>query len=138
MLCNGAQRQRREEGQRSEDVNNAHQADGEGGAVGPQSANGIVDELLAHQGTGNGQLDHDGQIAAEEHGQTGGDVPEVGVVRQTLEAGTVVGSGRGVLIQDLGQAMEAGVGDAGQTAFGRDRQGREGQDQEGVDNDAQR
>ena len=33
--------------------------------------------------------------------------------------------------------MEAGVGDAGQTAFGRDRQGREGQDQEGVDNDAQ-
>ena len=74
MLCNGAQRQRREEGQRSEDVNNAHQADGEGGAVGPQSANGIVDELLTHQGTGNGQLDHDGQIAAEEHGQTGGDV----------------------------------------------------------------
>ena len=38
MLCNGAQRQRREEGQRSEDVNNAHQADGEGGAVGPMES----------------------------------------------------------------------------------------------------
>ena len=99
MLCNGAQRQRREEGQRSEDVNNAHQADGEGGAVGPQSANGIVDELLAHQGTGNGQLDHDGQIAAEEHGQTGGDIPETGIIRQALKTGTVVRSRGSVFIQ---------------------------------------
>ena len=78
MLRDGAQRQRREEGQRSEDVNDAYQDHGEDGGVGAQRANRIADKPLAHQGAGNGQLDHDGQIAAEEHGQTGGDVPEVG------------------------------------------------------------
>ena len=73
---------------------------------------------LLHQGTGDGQLDHDGQIPAKEHGQACGDVPEVGVICQPLKAGAVVGRGRGVLIQHLAQAVEARVGDARQAAGG--------------------
>ncbi|CAN3986927.1 diaminopimelate epimerase, partial [Dysosmobacter welbionis] len=138
MLCDGAKRQRGEEGQRCEDVDYEHQDHSEGQGVRAQGAHGLVDKPLAHQGTGDGQLDHDGQVPAEEHGQACGDVPEVAVVCQTLKAGAVVGRGRGVLIQHLAQAVEARVGDSLQAAGGGDRQRGEEQDQEGMDDDAQR
>ncbi|CAN4070710.1 2-aminoethylphosphonate--pyruvate transaminase, partial [Dysosmobacter welbionis] len=138
MLCDGAKRQRGEEGQRCEDVDYEHQDHSEGQGVRAQGAHGLVDKPLAHQGTGDGQLDHDGQVPAEEHGQACGDVPEVAVVCQTLKAGAVVGRGRGVLIQHLAQAVETRVGDSLQAAGGGDRQRGEEQDQEGMDDDAQR
>ena len=112
MFRNGAKSQRWEECQRCEDVYHKYQDHSEGSGIGMQGAHRLADKALLHQRAGDGQLDHNGQIASEEHGETCGDIPEHGVVRQSLKAGAVVCRGRGILIQHLAQAVEARVGDA--------------------------
>ena len=85
MLSDGAESQGREERQRRKDVDHEGHDDAEADVVGLQGADGLVHALLAQQRPGDGQLEHDGQVAAEEHGQTGSYVPEQGVVRQAFK-----------------------------------------------------
>ena len=56
MFRDGTQSQRREEGQRGENVHHEHQDDSEADGAGAQGAGGLVDEVLFHQRAGNGQL----------------------------------------------------------------------------------
>ena len=112
MLCNGAQCQRWKKCQRGKNVYDENQDNGKRNRVRPQRAGRFIDKVLFHQRPGNGQLDDDGKVPAEEHGQTGGDIPETGIIRQALKTGTVVGGGGGIFIQHLAQAVKARIGDA--------------------------
>ena len=67
MFCNGAQCQRGEEGQRCKDIDHEYQDDRKRERARAQRAGGFIDKPLLHQGPGNGQLNHNGEIAAKEH-----------------------------------------------------------------------
>ena len=92
-----------------------------------QCASRLIDKAFLHQRSGDSQLNHNGQIPSEEHGKTGGNVPEIGIIGQPLKTGAVVGRGGGIFIQHLGQAMEARVGNPSCPAAVADRQSGEGQ-----------
>ena len=102
-----------------------------------ECASRLIDKAFLHQRPRNRQLNHNGQIAAEEHRQAGGNVPEIGVIGQALKTGTVVRSRGSVFIQHLAQAMETRVGNSLLPCCGTDRQRGERQNQEGVNDDAQ-
>ena len=137
MLRDRAEREYREEGERRKYVDDAYEHHGEDRRIGVQRPGRIRHKPFFHQGAGDGQLQHNGDVSAEKHGQTGRDVPEQGVIRQPLEAGAVVGGGGGELIQYLGQPVEARVGDGLPPRGRADRQGGKRQDQQRVDDDAQ-
>ena len=137
MLGNGAQSQRREEGQRGKDIHHEHKNHCKARRAGLQCAGRLVDIVFLHQGAGDGQLNHNGQIPPQEHDDAGGHVPEVGVVRQPFKTGAVVRRRGGVFIQHLAQAVETGIGNAGLPGGCRHRQGSKGQDQQGMDDDGQ-
>ena len=69
MLCNGAQCQRWKKCQRGKNVYDENQDNGKRNRVRPQRAGRFIDKVLFHQRPGNGQLDDDGKVSAEEHGQ---------------------------------------------------------------------
>ena len=90
MFRNGAKSQHWEECQCCENVYHKYQDHSEGSGIGMQGAHRLADKALLHQRSGDSELDHNRQVASKEHSESCRNIPEHGIVRQSLKAGAVV------------------------------------------------
>ena len=137
MLDDRAERQRREEGEAAHDQDDAdHEAD-EQRAVGRKGAGRGRNDLLGRQRTRDGDHRHDHQEAADEHREADGRVVEERVRTDPGERRAVVAGRRRIGIEDLAEAVRAGVGGTGQAGIDHGGDGAEAKDRQRQDQDGE-
>src|SRR6185312_5966060 len=130
VLDDGAERQRREKGQGADQHDDADQQDDEQRSMGGQRAGTRGHQLLARQRPGNGKGRNGQPETGDEHVDGTGDVVEGGVGADSSERAAVVVPLRGEGVEDLAEAMGAGVRDRLRTGLDHHRDRREEQHDE--------
>ena len=128
MLCDRPQHDGGQESQRPDKEHRADQYGVEQSVVGPERAERLGHPLLADERSGDRQHDDHGDIASEQHDQPRREVPERRVVGQAFKAGSVIRCGRRILVEDLRDAVRAGVRNGPLTEIGQEGNGGRRQD----------
>ena len=113
MLDHGAEGEGREEGEAADDQDDADEEADEEPAVGRERAGRGRDGLLGREAAGDGERRDDDEEAAHQHRDPERQVVPGRVAGQAAEGRAVVRRRRGVGVEDLREAVRAGVGDRG-------------------------
>ncbi|ENN88782.1 hypothetical protein RHSP_23431 [Rhizobium freirei PRF 81] len=127
MLDDRSERERREEGQAANDQDRSDQQTDEERTVGREGAGRGGNRLLGDERTGNRERRHDDQEAADEHDDTERGVVPWSIGRQTSKGRTVIRRCGTVGIEDLREAVRAGIADSGDRRRQHGRDGGEDQ-----------
>src|SRR6478609_6896633 len=111
LLDDGAESERRQEGEGTDDHDHADHQDHEQRSVGRERPRRRRDALLAHERTGQRERRDDQEEASEQHGDGEGAVHPRGVGREPGERRSVVVARRRERVEQLAEAVRTGVED---------------------------
>src|SRR5438876_2362163 len=137
MLHDRAERERGKERERADDEDHRDEQTDEETAVRREGAGTRRSHLLVHHRSGDGDGRDHHQEAADEHVRPEGQVVEERVRVQSRERRAVVPRAAGECVEDLREAVRAGIAQGGGAVGHDQRPGRQGEDEQGEDEDVE-